>query len=162
MPKKRAAAAEAEAARVRAYNKSLADQGYDVPKEMYEGTGTPTPEAPKYMTQADVDRQMRQTAPDLVSLTALSNEYRSLTGEDYTAIEDDFRAAQQAGKPLREFARVKYGFEAKKAEKSAAADQARIDKIVGEREEAFKKTWAETHGSNDGLRVPLPSSFLTS
>ncbi len=156
---KRAAAAEAEAARVRAYNKSLADQGYDVPKEMYEGTGTSVVEPPKYMTQADIDQRLRATAPDLVSLTALSNEYRSLYGEDYLAIEDDFRAAQQAGKPLREFARVKYGFEAKKAEKSAAADQARIDKIVGEHEEAFKKTWAETHGSNDGLRVPLPSKF---
>ena len=156
---KRAATAEADAARVRAYNKSLADQGYDVPKEMYEGGPIATPEPPKYLTQAEVDQRLRSTAPDLVSLTALSNEYRSLIGEDYTAIEDDFKAAQQAGKPLRDFARVKYGFEAKKTEKAAAADQARIDKIVSEREEAFKKTWAETHGSNDGLRAPLPSRF---
>src|SRR6266568_6766377 len=55
---KRAAAAEAEAARVRAYNKSLADQGYDVPKEMYEGTGTSVVEPPKYMTQADIDQRL--------------------------------------------------------------------------------------------------------
>ena len=34
---RRAAQAEADAARVKAYNKSLADQGYDIPKEMYEG-----------------------------------------------------------------------------------------------------------------------------
>ena len=34
---RRAAEAEAEAARVKAYNKSLADAGYDVPKTMYEG-----------------------------------------------------------------------------------------------------------------------------
>lgn len=155
----RAALAESEAARLRAYNQSLADTGlYEIPKEVLE---LRTPETPKRepITREEMEQGFRKTAPDLVSLTALSNEYRHLCGEDYVAIEDDYRAAQAAGKPLRDYARTKYGFEAKKAEKLQAADQARIDKIVQERITAEKATWASANGSNPETRSPLPSKF---
>ena len=155
----RAALAESEAARLRAYNQSLADTGlYEIPKEVLE---LRTPETPKRepITREEMEQGFRKTAPDLVSLTALSNEYRHLYGEDYVAIEDDYRAAQAAGKPLRDYARTKYGFEAKKAEKLQAADQARIDKIVQERVTAEKATWASANGSNPETRSPLPSKF---
>ena len=155
---RRAAQAEAEAAKRTAYLKSLKDQGYDVPDEMV-GTGTHTPEAPKYMTADDLKNWGRNTAPDLVSLTALSNEYYDLLGSPYVAVEEDFRAAQAAGKPLREFARSKYNFEAKKAEKAAKADQERIDKIVAERVKEEQTKWAIEHGSNGELRAPMPSKF---
>lgn len=157
---KRAAAAEAEAARVRAYNKSLADAGYDVPKEMYEAApGASTPEAPKYMTQADFDAARRNTAPDLVSLTALSNEYYSLYGKPYVEVEDDFKAAQQAGKGLREYARSKYNFDGKKAELAQAADQKRIDTIVAEQMKTKEAELAAKYGSNPETRAAMPSKF---
>lgn len=156
---RRAAAAEAEAARVKAYNKSLADAGYDVPKEMYEGSGPAKTEAPKYMTQEDFNKASRATAPDLVSLTALSNEYRQLFGNDYVSIEDDYKAAQQAGKGLREYARSKYNFEGKKNELAQAADQKRIDDIVSERMKTKEAELAAKYGSNGELRTPMPSKF---
>jgi hypothetical protein len=155
---KRAAAAEATSAQRTAYLKSLKDQGYDVPDDMVGGV-TPIEEKPVYMTRADFEKAARTTAPDLVSLTALSNEYRSLFGEDYLSIEDDFRAAQQAGKSLREFTRSKYNFDGKKAEKAASADQARIDKIVAEQMKTKEAELAAKYGSNPELRMPLPSKF---
>lgn len=156
---KRAATAEAEAARVRAYNKSLADAGYDVPKEMYEGGGAAKEEAPQYMTRADFDKAARGTAPDLVSLTALSNEYYSLFGSPYVAVEEDFRAAQQAGKGLREFARSKYNFDGKKTEIAQKADQERIDKIVAEQMKTKEAELAAKYGSNPETRAAMPSKF---
>jgi hypothetical protein len=156
---KRAATAEAAAAQRTAYLKSLKDQGYDVPDEMIGSATAHTPEPPKYMTQADVERSMRSTAPDLVSLTALSNEYYSLFGAPYIAVEEDFRAAQQAGKPLREFARSKYNFDGKKQELATKADQARIDVIVAEQMKTKEAELAAKYGSNPDLRTPVPSKF---
>jgi hypothetical protein len=156
---KRAATAEAAAAQRTAYLKSLKDQGYDVPDEMIGAPGTHTPDPPKYMTQDDFNKASRATAPDLVSLTALSNEYYHLFGEPYVAVEEDFRAAQQAGKPLRDYARSKYNFDAKKQEKAQKADQERIDKIVNERVEAERAKIVAANGSNGELRSPLPSKF---
>lgn len=157
---RRAATAEASSAQRSAYLKSLADQGYDVPKEMYDGSGASnTPETPKYITREDFDKGVRATAPDLVSLTALSNEYYHLFGTPYVAVEDDFKAAQQAGKPLRDFARSKYNFDGKKTEMAAAADQKRIDEIVGERMKTREAELAAKYGSNPELRSPMPSRF---
>ena len=154
---RRAAEAEGVAAQRTAYLKSLKDQGYDVPDTML-GTSH-VAEPPKPITREEMEQGFRKTAPDLVSLTALSNEYYHLYGEPYVQVEEDFRAAQAAGKPLRDYARTKYGFEAKKAEKAQAADQARIDKIVQERLTAEKATWAAANGSNPETRSPLPSKF---
>jgi hypothetical protein len=156
---KRAATAEAAAAQRTAYLKSLKDQGYDVPDEMLGSPATHTPEPPKYMTQEDFTRASRATAPDLVSLTALSNEYRALYGRDYVEIEEDFRAAQQAGKPLREFARSKYNFDAKKQELAAKADQDRINALVSEQMKVKESELAAKYGSNPDLRTPMPSKF---
>lgn len=156
---KLAASASAESARTKAYLKSLADQGYDVPKEMYDGVTAHTPEAPKYITREDMEKGMRATAPDLVSLTALSNEYRSLFGNDYVSIEEDYRAAQQAGKPLRDFARSKYNFEGKRTEIAAAADQKRIDGIVAEKQKEWEAKNALSNGSNSNTSRPMPSKF---
>jgi hypothetical protein len=158
---RRAAEAEGKAAQRTAYLKSLKDQGYDVPDEMIGagGGGNPNPETPKYVTHEEVQKSLRSTAPDLVSLTALSNEYRSLYGTDYVAIEEDFRAAQAANKPLREFARSKYNFEGKKTELAAAADKARIDAIVAEKEKEWQAKNALTNGSNPNTRPGMPSKF---
>jgi hypothetical protein len=156
---KRAATAESEDARRKAYLKSLADQGYDVPKEMYEAGDAKPLEAPKQFTREDFEKGMRQTAPDLVSLTALSNEYYALIGSPYTAVEEDFRAAQQAGKPLREYARSKYNFEGKRAEQAQAADQKRIDGIVAEQMKVKEAELAAKYGSNPDTRSPMPSKF---
>lgn len=157
---KRAATAESDAARIRAYNKSLADQGYDVPKEMYEGgSGTVTPAEPKYMTREDFDKAARGTAPDLVSLTALSNEYYSLFGKPYVEVESDYAEAQRAGKGLRDYARSKYNFDGKKTEMAQAADQKRIDEIVSEKMKTREAELVAKYGSNPDMRTPMPSKF---
>lgn len=156
---KRAATAEAEAARVRAYNKSLADAGYDVPKEMYEGGGAAKDEAPQYMTRADFEKAARGTAPDLMALTALSNEYYDLHGSPYLTIEQDYAEAQKAGKSLRDHARSKYNFEGKRNEKAQAADQKRIDGIVAEQMKVKEAELAAKYGSNPETRAAMPSKF---
>lgn len=156
---KRAAQAEAAAAQRTAYLKSLKDQGYDVPDDMIGAVSTTPVETPKPLTREDLDRAARATAPDLVSLTALSNEYYSLFGTPYVAVEDDFRAAQQAGKPLREFARSKYNFEGKRTELAQKADQERIDKIVAEQVKIKEADLAAKYGSNPETRVAMPSKF---
>ena len=155
---KRAAQAEASAAQRTAYLKSLKDQGYDVPDEMI-GAPSHALEPPKYVTQEDFQKGVRATAPDLVSLTALSNEYYDLFGSPYVAVEDDFRAAQSAGKSLREFARSKYNFDGKRTEKADKADKERIAKIVKEEVEVERAKLVEQYGGNPETRVAMPSKF---
>jgi hypothetical protein len=155
---KRAALAEASSAQYSAYLKSLKDQGYDVPDNLVSATPA-KPAEPKYMTQEDFQKASRATAPDLVSLTALSNEYYSLFGKPYVDVEDDFRAAQQAGKGLRDYARSKYNFEGKKTELAQAADQKRIDEIVAEKMKTRETELAAKYGSNPDTRTPMPSKF---
>jgi hypothetical protein len=159
---RRAAQAEALAAQRTAYLKSLKDQGYDVPDE-YLGAPTNTP--PKdpatgqFMTREDLDRAARATAPDLIAITALAAEFSELFGKPYREIENDFEAARQAGKPLRQFAHSKYNFEGERAKKAQAADQARIDAIVGEQMKVKEAEMAARYGSNPDLRAPMPSKF---
>ena len=157
---RRAAEAEGVAAQRTAYLKSLKDQGYDVPDTMI-GAPTGTPEPPKYVTQDDVNRSLRSTAPDLVQLTQLSNEYYALNGEPYVGVQSDFEEwkAKGAAGRFSEYASTKHNFAAKRTEKAQAADQARIDKIVQERLTAEKATWASANGSNPETRSPLPSKF---
>lgn len=155
---KRAATAEASAAQRTAYLKSLKDQGYDVPDEMI-GAAAHTPEAPKYMTQDDVNKSLRSTAPDLVSLAKLSNEYYHLIGEPYLAVDEDFAAARAAGKPLREYAAAKYNFDAKRAGKEKAKADAAYQERFKVDLAAEQAKWATTHGSNPETRAPLPTKF---
>lgn len=156
---RRAATAESESARVKAYNKSLADMGFDVPKEMYEGQSEPVKQDKQYVTREDMHEMARSTAPDLVSLINLSNEYSDLYGSPYLKAEEDFAEAQRNGKPFREYTRNKYGFEAKRNEKSQKAEQERIDTIVGERMKVKETELAAKYGSNSNLSVPMPSKF---
>jgi len=156
---KRAAIAEAERAQYAGYLKSLKDQGYDVPDDLVSAPANNTPAEPQYMTRADYEKGMRATAPDLVALTALSNEYYDLHGSPYLAVEADYAEAQKSGKSLREYARAKYNFEGKKNEKAAAADQKRIDDIVNEKMKTREAELAAKYGSNGDLRTPMPSKF---
>lgn len=165
---RRAAQAEADAARVKAYNKSLADQGYDIPKEMYEGApanpaNPANPSNPanpgNYLTRDDFDKGSRKTGADLVSLTKVSNEYYHLKGEPYLAIDEDFAEAQRAGKPLTEYVRSKYKFDELKTARAQAADQKRIDEIVTEKLKTKEAELAAKYGSNPETRSPMPSKF---
>jgi hypothetical protein len=159
---KRAAESAAEGARVKAYMKSLADQGYDVPRDMYEGASAVTPVVEvKPFTRDEAATMLRSTAPDLVSLISLSNEYQDLFGAPYIAADTDFAEAQKAGKPLREYTRAKYNFDGKRAEKAAKDDQERIDKLVAERMKAKEAELAAKYGSNPETRTPMPSKFDT-
>ena len=60
---------------------------------------------------------------------------------------------------MRDYVATKYKFEDKQREKAAAADQARIDKIVGERVTAEKQKLVEQYGTNPETRSPLASKF---
>jgi len=163
---RRAAQAEADAARIKAYNKSLADQGYDVPKEMYEGASSTTTNTPpatdshgNYITRDDLDRMARATAPDLIQLQAVSNEYSDLYGKPYIDIQRDFEEASKAGKPFSQYARSKYAFDTKRQEKMQSAEQARIDAIVNEKMKVKETELAAKYGSNPNLSMPMPSKF---
>ncbi len=164
---KRAAQAEAEAARRATYLKSLADQGYDVPEEMYKGAASSpaaqnvqqSQDTSRFLTREDWEKQARAIAPDLVTLTALSNEYAYLYGQPYTAINDDFQEAQKHGKPLRDYVQSKYDFSANRQEKQKAAEEAAYQDRFKKDIESERKKWAEEHGSNPNTRSPLPSRF---
>lgn len=160
----RVASANSEAARYRAYLETLKQQGYDVPADLV-GSGSTTTQTTQtqqngnYVTREDFGREMNGVAPNLITLTQISNEYSHLLGAPYLSMEDDYREAQKAHKPFSDHVRNKYGFEAKKAEKAAAADQARIDKIVEEQMKVKESALAAKYGSNPELRSPMPSKF---
>lgn len=160
---KKAAQADAERARYAAYLKSLKDQGYDVPDDLVSAPANKDPQRNpdngQFLTREEAMKMARGTAPDLVSLTALSNEYYDLFGTPYVAVEEDFKAAQQAGKPLREFARSKYNFDGKRQEKTAAAEQKRINELVAEQMKVKEAELAAKYGSNPETRSPMPSKF---
>lgn len=164
---RRAAQAEADAARVKAYNKSLADQGYDIPKEMYEGApanpanpaNPRSPENGQYLSREDFEKGSRKTGADLVSLTKLSNEYQYLYGKPYLSVDEDFAEAQRAGKPLTEYARQKHKFDDRRQElDKKAAEEAYSTRYAADLA-VEKAKWAEIHGSNPDTRAPMPSKF---
>lgn len=164
----KAASAEARLAARQAWLQNLKTQGYDIPDEVLGSTPTtpgvsPT-ETPRndngqYMTRDEWDKRARAIAPDLVTLTSLSNEYQYLTGRPYTDINNDFAEAQKQGKPLTEFVRAKYDFAAKHAEKERAAAEASYQERYQKDLAAERAKWAAEHGPNPNTRVPLPSSF---
>jgi len=166
----RAAAAEARLAARTGWLQSLKAGGYDIPDEII-GAGAPvstvgvTPvEAPRtdngqFMTRDEWDKRARSIAPDLVTLTALSNEFQYLEGKPYTGINADFAEASKQGKPLTEFVRAKYNFEAKHAAKEQAANESAYQERYQKDVAAERAKWAEQYGSNPNTRVPLPSIF---
>lgn len=159
---KRAAAAEAESARRSAYLKSLADQGYDVPKEMYEGAvADPAKNTPdqKYVSRADLQREIESSAPTLIALQSLSNEYFDLYGKPYLTGEADFAEARKAGKSMRDFVRQKYGFDAKVKERETNALKSQWEAEQAEKLKAKEAELAAKYGNNPDTRVPVPSKF---
>lgn len=161
---KRAATAEAERARVGAYMKSLAEQGYDVPKDMYEGAapvkpiGDP-PDPSKYLTREDFTKETRGIAPNLVTLVGLQAEYQDLFGTPYVNIDQDFLEAQKSGKSLRDYTRTKYNFDAKRQEKQQAAEKVRIDGLVAEQLKTKEAELAAKYGTNSNTSIAMPSKF---
>lgn len=163
---RRAAVAESQSAARYAYLKSLKDQGYDVPDSVLDAAAPKAdPAAPRdpangqYMTREDFEKARRATAPDLVTLTALSNEYQYLHGQPYTSIQQDFEEAVRAGKPFGEYARTKHKFEEKKAAKLQAAEDERVNKLVEDRYKAKEAELVAKYGSNPELNAPVPSKF---
>lgn len=162
---KRAAQAEAAAAQRTAYLKSLADQGYDVPKEYYEGTPAADPAAHRndnngqFITREEWDKRAKSLAPDLVRLNALSNEYQFLTGQPYLTGEADLAEAVAANKPMVEYVKSKYSFATKKAEKDQAAAEEAYQKRHKAELEKERAEWAAKNGNNPDTRTPVPSRF---
>lgn len=162
---KKVATAQSDTARYKAYLQSLKDQGYDVPADLLTAPSNPNPNstgrdnATGQFTREDFNKEMQGTSETLVTLMSLSNEYQDLYGAPYVAGETDFAEAKAARKPYREYVKSKYKFDEKKTAKAAAADQARIDKIVGEKVEAEKQKLVAQYGSNGETRAPLASKF---
>ena len=132
---RKVASANSEAARYKTYLQSLKDQGYDVPDELLAAPASPAnpnpnPANPDYMTREEFRRAAAGTAPDLVTLISLSNEYQDLYGKPYIEADSDFAEAVKAKKPMRDFVRDKYKFSDKRKERDAAAEQTRIDTLV--------------------------------
>lgn len=164
----KAASAQSRLDAREAWLRSLKTQGYDIPDEILGAPPTPgvspveqprQPDNGQFMTRDEWDKRARTIAPDLVTLTALSNEYQYLNGKPYTDINADFTEAAKQGKPLTEYVRAKYDF----AGKHAAMEKEASEKAYRERYEkdlaAEKAKWAEQHGPNPNTRVPLSSNF---
>jgi hypothetical protein len=155
---KKVATANSESARYKAYLQTLADQGYDVPKDLLTAVTTEPPK-PSYMSREDFAKEMQGTGETLVTLMALSNQYQDLYGTPYLTAEEDFVEAKQARKPFRDHVKSKYKFDDKRKEKAEAADKARIAKIVAEQVATEKAKLVEQYGHNPETRAPLASKF---
>ena len=160
---KRVATAASETARYKAYLQTLKDQGYDVPGDLLAAPvnpanpTNPNPANPDYMTREEFKRAAAGTAPDLVTLISLSNEYADLYGKPYLQAEEDFAKARKANKPFRDFVRDEYKFADKKAERETARVQTLIDQKAEEKYKAREAELAARYGSNGDLRAPMPS-----
>lgn len=161
----RVASAEAERSRLQSYLQSLKTQGYDVPQE-YLGAaaaGTPVPvkadNTPPYVTRDELSGQFVSAADSLTLIQDLNNEYHGLFGSFPTSLNADFKEAQAARRPLRDYVRDKYKFQDKRAEIEAKKTQDLIDSKVAEKVSAKEKELAAKYGSNPDLRVQIPSKF---
>ena len=159
---RKVASANSEAARYKAYLQSLKDQGYDVPDELLAApvnpaNPNPNPANPDYMTREEFRKAAAGTAPDLVTLISLSNEYQDLYGKPYIEADSDFAEAVKAKKPMRDFVRDKYKFSDKRKERDAAAEQTRIDTLVAAQLATKEAALVAKYGSNPNLSSPMAS-----
>ena len=159
---RKVASANSEAARYKTYLQSLKDQGYDVPDELLAAPASPAnpnpnPANPDYMTREEFRRAAAGTAPDLVTLISLSNEYQDLYGKPYIEADSDFAEAVKAKKPMRDFVRDKYKFSDKRKERDAAAEQTRIDTRVAAQLATKEAALVAKYGSNPNLSSPMAS-----
>ena len=159
---RKVASANSEAARYKTYLQSLKDQGYDVPDELLAAPASPAnpnpnPANPDYMTREEFRRAAAGTAPDLVTLISLSNEYQDLYGKPYIEADSDFAEAVKAKKPMRDFVRDKYKFSDKRKERDAAAEQTRIDTLVAAQLATKEAALVAKYGSNPNLSSPMAS-----
>ena len=159
---RKVASANSEAARYKTYLQSLKDQGYDVPDELLAAPASPAnpnpnPANPDYMTREEFRRAAAGTAPDLVTLMSLSNEYQDLYGKPYIEADSDFAEAVKAKKPMRDFVRDKYKFSDKRKERDAAAEQTRIDTLVAAQLATKEAALVAKYGSNPNLSSPMAS-----
>ena len=159
---RKVASANSEAARYKTYLQSLKDQGYDVPDELLAAPANPAnpnpnPANPDYMTREEFRKAAAGTAPDLVTLISLSNEYQDLYGKPYIEADSDFAEAVKAKKPMRDFVRDKYKFSDKRKERDAAAEQTRIDTLVAAQLATKEAALVAKYGSNPNLSSPMAS-----
>jgi len=161
----RVATAEAERSRLQSYLKSLKDQGYDVPAEYLGGASavstpaTKVDSTPPYVTRDELTGQFMSAADSLTLIQDLNNEYHGLFGTFPTSLNADFKEAQAARRPLRDYVRDKYKFQDKRAEIEAKKLQDTIDAKVREQISVKEKELAAKYGSNPDLRVQIPSKF---
>ena len=159
---RKVASANSEAARYKTYLQSLKDQGYDVPDELLAApvnpaNPNPNPANPDYMTREEFRKAAAGTAPDLVTLISLSNEYQDLYGKPYIEADSDFAEAVKAKKPMRDFVRDKYKFSDKRKERDATAEQTRIDTLVAAQLATKEAALVAKYGSNPNLSSPMAS-----
>ena len=159
---RKVASANSEAARYKTYLQTLKEQGYDVPDELLAAPANPAnpnpnPANPDYMTREEFRRAAAGTAPDLVTLISLSNEYQDLYGKPYIEADSDFAEAVKAKKPMRDFVRDKYKFSDKRKERDAAAEQTRIDTLVAAQLATKEAALVAKYGSNPNLSSPMAS-----
>ena len=117
----------------------------------------PNPANPDYMTREEFRKAAAGTAPDLVTLISLSNEYQDLYGKPYIEADSDFAEAVKAKKPMRDFVRDKYKFSDKRKERDAAAEQTRIDTLVAAQLATKEAALVAKYGSNPNLSSPMAS-----
>ena len=160
------AQANSESARYKAYLTSLKDAGYEVPEGLLDSKTVVPPASTqprnddgRYVTADQFAKMGRETAPTLIQLTQMSNEYQDLYGKPYVSMEADFAEAQRLGKPFGQYARDKYKFADKRSERQQAEQDKLIESKVEERYKAKESELVSKYSDNPNTRAPLPSRF---
>jgi len=123
------------------------------PDGQYIAGGNQVPGSPAYLTPQDGIKAVS-------NVTWVMSEHQRLFGQP---LPDDFETlmneSQRDRLPFRDYVSKKYGFEAKKAEITAARQKEHDDKIRAEARAAADKEWAERTGNNPMVRTAQPSQY---
>jgi hypothetical protein len=137
------AAARAEAARYKEYIKTLKERGYPELDEMLkETTVTPTV-TPNNAPQFDAQKAAVEMAQATARLYDLGSEYQELYGSPLPGAYNLLEEARTNGKPLTDYVRNKFNFDAKRTEISTKKESDRVAAITKDITERLEADYAK-------------------
>lgn len=140
------ASARADAARYKAYIKSLKDQQYPVPDEWLKDDvqmTTPPVTNPAPTNNFDPKEFAYAQADAMTMLHDLDVEYQELYGARMPNAHGLLQEAKASNRSLRDLVSSKFNFEGKRQERNEAKIQERINAAVRDREAALEAKYAE-------------------
>lgn len=149
-----AAAAKAEAARLKTFMQTFVDQGYPVPDEIKsalkgtEPVTTTTPATATTPAHLDPQKAAMEMAQATARLHDLSVEYQELYGTPLSNTYGLLEEARSQNKPLTDYVRSKFNFDGKRSEIAEKKINDRIAAAVKEKEEQLAAKFAERANPN--------------